>query len=294
MSTTAQGRVTDFIQFSAVMDTPTLAQSVANSVANHFVERSKRAQSSSGKSAIKFLEDQKETYHDLLQKCEDELEKYRKEHYDDLPNVKEGVRSRLLQLSIEKDTRQLQLNSAKSQLAEAKKQLEKVPQTIRTDVIKGQNPVRVDLQNSLSQMQRNLQLLLTDHTEDHPDVKRLREQIASVQEQLKKEPDRVDTSETQVINPQYQELLKNVSTLEQEISGDEAALRQLVAAENANTGQLDSISKEEKHYNDLLRNQKQYSQLYNQVPGASARTPSAAPPCRTRNSPSRSNSTPPH
>ncbi len=43
-----QSRVTEFIQFSAVWGRPTIAQAIANSVANHFVERANGARPAAG------------------------------------------------------------------------------------------------------------------------------------------------------------------------------------------------------------------------------------------------------
>ncbi len=73
--------------------------------------------------AIDFLKGERDRYHDLLQACENELEAYRATHYEDLPEVKDSIRRRLLDLRIEQDTRELQLKDAQSRLEGARKQL---------------------------------------------------------------------------------------------------------------------------------------------------------------------------
>ena len=264
MRAATQGRGTDFINFSVVLESPDLAQAVANSVASHYVESSKKAQRSGNLSTIDFLQHERDRYHDLLQTTDNELDDYRAKHYADLPEQKDNIRSRLLQLRIEQDTRELQLKDSQSKLEEAAKQLAAGAPDASHGGHQRAEPCGRRPEEPAQPDAAQPSALLTTQTEDHPDVISLRQQIAAIKDQVEQEPERVDTSQKQVINPQYRDLLTDVSRLKQEVSGSEAALRQLAAAESANEAELADVVKQEKHYNDLLRNQAQYGQLYNQ------------------------------
>ncbi len=288
-----QGRGTDIINFSVVLESPDLAQAVANSVASHYVESSKKAQRSGNLSTIDFLQHERDRYHDLLQTTDNELDDYRAKHYADLPEQKNNIRSRLLQLRIEQDTRELQLKDSQSKLEEAAKQLAAVPQTVTMEVTSEQNPVVVDLRNRLSQMQRNLQLMLTTQTEDHPDVISLRQQIAAIKDQVEQEPERVDTSQKQVINPQYRGPADGRLPAQaggQRLGGRPAPACRRRERQRGRTGRRGQAGEA------LQRPAAQPGPVRPALqpgPGASWRRPSAAPPCRNRRAPSRSISTPP-
>ena len=127
----AQSTVTDFIKISAVWGDPGIAQAMANSVANHYVERSMHRLDYGARGAVEFLKSERDRYHDLLQACENEMEHYRASHYEDLPEVKDGIRRRLLDLRIEHDTLELRLKDALSKLEEATRQLATLPRTVR-------------------------------------------------------------------------------------------------------------------------------------------------------------------
>jgi uncharacterized protein involved in exopolysaccharide biosynthesis len=147
-------------------------------------------------------------------------------------------------------------------MEEAEAQLKQVKPSIQGETTSEPNPTVTDLKASLTQMEQSLQLLLTSHTENQPDVVHLRSQIAAIKEQLAKEPERINTSEKEVVNPQYQDLLTAISGLDEEIKGTEAALRELDANVKANEMKLADVVRPEMHYNDLLRDQAEYTELY--------------------------------
>jgi tetratricopeptide (TPR) repeat protein len=259
-----QRRGTDIIQFEVIHADPDVAQNVANAVAWNYVERSKSTQSSRGLRTIAFLHDETDMYNELLRRTEQELDDYRSKNFADLPEVTDGIRNRLLSLRIEQDSRRLQLLDSQSRREEAEAQLRQVKPTIQGETTSEPNPTVTDLKASLTQMEQSLQLLLTSHTENQPDVVHLRNQIAAIKEQLAKEPERINTSEKEIVNPQYQDLLSDVSRLNEEIKAGEAALRELSAGVVANEKVLADVVKQEKHYNDLLRDQSEYTELYTQ------------------------------
>ncbi len=264
ISAVAQGRGIDIIHFAVVDTDPQVAADLANTISRKYVEMAKSRQAMGGRSTIEFLQTEMERYKQKLSETEKELDQYHQEHFSDLPNVKNGIRSRLLSLRIEKASRELQLTEAQSRLKELKRQLESVPVTSRSEVMREQNPVIVDLSEQLMQRRRQVRLLTATMTEDHPQMKQLREEIATLEEQLAETPEWVEVSEREIINPQYQDLLTHQNQLEQETQGYQAALRSVDATIQANMQELQDVLDQENRYNELVRQRAEYTELYNQ------------------------------
>ena len=263
VTSVAQGRGTDIIQFEVIHRDPDVAQNVANTVATKFVERKKEELKSGNLKDINFLQEETDSYRAALSQAEKAIDAYRSTPFADLPDVKNTIRNRLLQLRIDQDAKNMELEATQSRMDEAEAQLKQVKPSIQGETTSEPNPTVTDLKASLTQMERSLQLLLTTYTEDHPDVVRLHSQIAAIKEQLAKEPQRINTSEKEIVNPQYQALNTDISRLKQEIKGGETALRQLGADVAANDKKLHDVVEQEKTYNDLVRDQSRYTELWN-------------------------------
>jgi uncharacterized protein involved in exopolysaccharide biosynthesis len=259
----AQGRGTDIIQFEVIHRDPDVAQNVANTVATKFVERKKEALKSGNLKDINFLQEETNSYRAALSQAEKAIDAYRSTPFADLPDVKNTIRNRLLQLRIDQDAKNMELEATRGRLAEAEAQLKQVPKSIQGETTSEPNPAVTDLKATLTQMERKLQLLLINYTEGHPEVVQLHSQIAAIKEQLAKEPERINTSEKEIANPQYQDRLTDISRLKQEIKGGETALRQLGADVAANDKKLQDVVEQEKTYNDLVRDQSRYTELWN-------------------------------
>ena len=264
VSALSQTHGVDFINFAVTYTDPDLAQKIASAVATSYVERTKSSQRTGGLAALDFLSEETERYRNLLRDTEKELDDYRAKYFADLPDVKNGIRSRLLSLRIAQDARGLEQKETQSRLAEAEVQLTVVKPSVRSETTTEPNPAVTDLKATVTQMERTLQMLLTTYKEAHPDVVRLRDEIAALKEQLAKEPERITVSEKEIVNPQYEELLTDISRLKQQIKGGEAALLQYTSEVTANENELADVVKQEKHYNDLLRNQSEYTEHYTQ------------------------------
>ena len=227
------------------------------------MERKKEELKSGNLKDINFLQEETDSYRAALSQAEKAIDAYRSTPFADLPDVKNTIRNRLLQLRIDQDAKNMELEATQSRMDEAEAQLKQVKPSIQGETTSEPNPTVTDLKASLTQMERSLQLLLTTYTEDHPDVVRLHSQIAAIKEQLAKEPQRINTSEKEIVNPQYQALNTDISRLKQEIKGGETALRQLGADVAANDKKLHDVVEQEKTYNDLVRDQSRYTELWN-------------------------------
>jgi len=257
----AQDRGVDIIQVAVVWETPRLAAAIANAVADNYLETTKHQGRSDTKATVKFFEDKKKEYLDKLHETEDKLEKFRKDSFADLPQVKNTLLGKRLVLSTEKTARTLQLSAMNKRLDEAKKQIAEVPETTLEKTTE-KNPALLRIENELEQLRRVLSAVTVGYTDEHPKVDQLKKQIAELEQQLEDMPKRVDADEREVANPVYQELVKNRMSLEQDIRGHEAALLEIESRITANDDALKEVAGQEKVYNDLTRQNEEYSNLY--------------------------------
>jgi len=260
----AQTRGVDLIEISAISTSPLQAQRIANAIADNYVEQSKRIGRMDTYSAMDFHKEQAEEYLKKLRETEDELDRYRQEHFADLPDIKNAILERLLALRTEETSRSLQLADAEQRLAEIDKQLSEVPPTIHTDVVTEPNPEYTALKEQLDRYRKALDAALLRYTEEHPQVKRMREEISLLEKRLQETPPTVSRGEREVPNPIYQRLAGDRLSLQQEIRGHRAALKEIQARIKANEDEIRGMVNDEKRYTDLMRDYREYSQIYEQ------------------------------
>ena len=112
-----------------------------------------------------------------------------------------GILSTLQALRTTESEHLLLLSAAQNRLTEIDRQVKEVEKTIKNDVQTMDNPARQELQNQLMQRQKRLTEMLVNYTEDHPQVKAIREEIATLEAQLKDTPERVPGTIHETINP---------------------------------------------------------------------------------------------
>ncbi|MFO7956544.1 MAG: hypothetical protein R6X33_05550 [Candidatus Brocadiia bacterium] len=241
---------------------PERAKNVANAVANTYKDSSLSRKKGHVDNAMAFFSKQEQEYRQNLRDVEVELAKYRQEHYEELPEVRTGIQNRLLQLRIERSSLQRQLEEGKESLAEIEQQLEELPETIEGESTSERNPVYAELEERIRQHERALRGLLTRYTKEHPDVKKLEDDIAALEEQLAETPERLDGAVREVANPVRQERLTERLSIKQRIRSHQAALTAVEAQIEAAQKELRKVAEEENRYNELLRQRQEYATLY--------------------------------
>ncbi|MFO8006911.1 MAG: hypothetical protein R6V05_04155 [Candidatus Brocadiia bacterium] len=259
-----RGRGQYLIAIQVLHRQPEVAQQIANAVADTYVERSVELRRRHGQHAVDFFTEEENDYLAKLHEVEEQLDEYRQEHYADLPEVRSGIQSRLLSLRIEKAARERQLREATQSLEEVEKQLEELPLLVKSEVTTGRNPRVAELEDSIAARERALERMLNEYTEEHPDVVKLRRDIASLKGELAETPERLEGTEKEIINPVYQERVTQRLSLKQEVRAHQAALATVDAQIAAAQGELEKVADEEQDYRQLVRKQQEYSQLYSQ------------------------------
>ncbi|MGD1001450.1 MAG: hypothetical protein ABSA67_12230 [Candidatus Brocadiia bacterium] len=262
IKTAAQGRGVDLIEIAVMDKDASSSQKIANAIADNYVEESQRNSRDDTLQAIDYFKAQCDDNLGIIRKMNIELDKYTREHWTELPEVKRGILASLQTLRTTESEHLLLLSAAQNRLTEIDRQIKEAEKTVKSDVQTMENPAREDLNNQLMARQKRLTEMLVNYTEDHPLVKALREEIATLEAQLKDAPERVPGSIHETINPLYQTLIQSRSTAEQEVKADEASLRETHAQIMANEASIRKVVDEEKQYADIQRQHDEAKQAY--------------------------------
>ena len=260
----SQGRGVDMIEIAVKVDSPSSAQKIANAIADNYVEESQRNSRDDTLQAIDYFKTQCDDNLAIIRKMNIELDKYSREHWTELPEVKRGILSTLQSLKTTESEHQLLLSAANNRLTEIERQVKEAEKTIKADTETMENPRRQELQSQLQARERRLTEMRVNYTEDHPLVKAIAEEIARLQDQLKETPERVPGSIHETINPVYQQLVQARMTAEQEIKAQEASLRETQAQIMANEASIRKVVDEEKQYGDIQRQHDEAKAAYDE------------------------------
>ncbi|SRR5216683_151226 len=199
-----QGR--NLFAVSYADSSPEIAQRVVQSLLSIFVESNVGASRTDIEKAQQFLDIQVAQYEKQLHDAEERLAEYKKSHLDVLSRAGGSFQQSLDTVRGQRTELQGQLEEAKSRRASLRQQLETVPQFLAIDSLpqfiiarggeKPLPPALASLNSRIQEAEKQIDLLSTRFTENHPDMIAARRQLASLKQQyadaekkLKDEPD---------------------------------------------------------------------------------------------------------
>ena len=129
----AQSRGVDLIEIEVMHEDPSLAEKIANYIADNYVEDSRRSGRDKSHEAVEFYQRGADDYLAKLRATELELEQYTETHFQELPEVKHSILNRMLSLQTDVTAKAIQLTEAQGQLYELEHQMVDVPRTIQDE-----------------------------------------------------------------------------------------------------------------------------------------------------------------
>lgn len=243
----------DVIEIAAIANYPEEASRIADAIADNYIEDSKSIERQDSRSTVEFYQAGFDKNHKKLRELETDLDRYRQQNYTDLPEVRNSILSSINGLKLRESTLLLQIADAQNRLVEVEKQLAEVSPTIQDESTSMVNPGALDLQGQLLARRKSLETMLVDRTAEHPDVKRLRDEIKFIEEQLAATPNRLTDLQREVTNPLHRELSMDRLKLQQEIKGHEAGIRSTRVEMAALDDKIKKVVGDEKRYMDLVR-----------------------------------------
>jgi polysaccharide chain length determinant protein (PEP-CTERM system associated) len=220
----------DIYTISYTATDPKLGRDVVQSLLQIFVEGSFDGKKQDSEKAVQFIDDQIKNYEEKLASAENALKEFKIKNIGLLP--KEGVDfgSKLADAND-------QLNAARLELAEAEQARNALKRQIAGDPAKPGTPVvdpaAVDpeLESRIATVQKNLDMLRLQFTEEHPDIvankRLLRSLLAQRADQLKHKVRNIDPGAG--YSPMLQQLQVELSQAEARVASMQARVSELSA-----------------------------------------------------------------
>lgn len=200
----------NLIQITYADSDPDRSYAVTRRLAELFITESLAAKEHESRDAYEFIDSQVQSYRQKLSDAENKLSAYRGKNADARPGSETDANTRIGALRTQVENARMELMEQRSKESAIMTQLSGESEITAVQTRAGQYRAR------LADLQEQLDKLLLQYTDQHPDVVRVRHQIADLQGQLKQEeaehalrkaagtPSAVD--ESAQFNPLYQEL----------------------------------------------------------------------------------------
>jgi len=204
----------DSFQIGCTAEDPVLAKNLVESVSNAFIEKSLKGSKNEVSVAVIFIQKQLDIYKELLLEAEDALQQFKVDNIESITRIgslsveQEEMRQRITDLKVELKDAELNKELLESRLAGTE------PMIVSQALFHKNTPYQAQYQN----LEMELGNLLATRTEEHPEVLKVKRELAYIQELLRKEKDDKGAAETkEVRSPMYQEILARHADVKIEI-----------------------------------------------------------------------------
>lgn len=211
-------RETDAFTISFKGQNPRQVMQVANGLATYFIDENLKARESQAVGTSDFLESQLASMRQKLEHVEESIKNYRKNNMGELPEQLETNLRIMDRLQENLTDRQENLRNAKLRLAELNTQAnnrEPAVVVIGTDQRSQEGGVTLD------ELRAQLETLRTRYTEKHPDIQRLKKQIADLEAKEVSDGAASQTSTTRLpaeLRQQLADVKRDIQVTETEIA----------------------------------------------------------------------------
>lgn len=218
---------TKIVRISVEHSNPELAAKVANSLADAFNDLLKSLAQREYTAKRVFIESQIPNVEQQLEAAEEELKDFKEKN--GIFVLEEEARRILEVLSSydsQKNELQVQIEETKTRISTLRELLSKVDEEIISSEVISTNPVVSQLKQKLADLKVQLAGLVQQYPETDRRVVSVKQQIAETEELIKKEVEKVVTSQTKVKNPNYVQIYSD-------LINEEAKLQVLTASLNS-------------------------------------------------------------
>jgi polysaccharide chain length determinant protein (PEP-CTERM system associated) len=236
---------------------PEVATAVANDLAELFIKSGTERAKADASRTIAFLLSEADRLQSDLREREARLAQFRQTHFGGLPENRE--QSVALAGSLERDMARMDddLRAARARKDLLDAQLRDTPRDRAVLNETGQEVLSGT--NRLEAAQRELIAALSKYSEDHPDVRRLRREIASLSTEV------ASSSSSAPTNPAYIQLQTQVNAANIEIQQLTSRRYEIASRLNEAQGAVLRSPESEKQYTDLMRDYELVKQQYEQT-----------------------------
>ena len=224
---------TRLIRVSASSDDPEMAQLIASTTAQVFIERNISSRRRETTAALDFLTRETARIEENLRQTEEDLKEYKKK--EGLAELSEKTRlvvERLSNLESQHESTRISRQELKNRLTEINSQLEKVSKVWVSSTYISDNPLVQMLRIRLTDLEIKHAQLSREFSSDDPQVTHIKAQIEETRKELERKVETVVAGKTESINPIYTGLYTRLVNYETEVNALQAkedALASLVA-----------------------------------------------------------------
>lgn len=198
-------------------ETPKLAMDIANRMVEVLKDTTQSFTRGGATSSYGFVGKKVKAAEKRLRKAEEALARFKEENNIIMIEEEKKLKiNRLNELESELLATAKQRKEVEARLSETNTELRHQPEKIPVSTIIAQNPVLTELDKMLQSNEIKLAALLTEKKENHPETRKLKEEIARNVEALKSITQTIVQSQVESPNPIYQGLLSRAIDLRTE------------------------------------------------------------------------------
>ncbi len=253
----------NLVQITYSDSDPERTFNVTRRLADLFISESLATKERESRDAYQFISKQVDDYHRKLTDAEQNLQRYRSENVDAQPGSATDVNTRITALRTQVEQARMSLMEQRSRAQALDGQLS--GESAVTAVQTRESVYRAQL----LELQAQLDTLLLSYTEQHPDVVRIRHQMADIQTAMREDAQRPRQGGDQdgafgnaQLNPLYQELRSRLSEVRREMAATESRMNALQELLDQELGRSRRIAASESTLAELTRDYEVNRDIY--------------------------------
>ena len=255
---------TNIIALQVTWGDPEISAKIANDFASVFVAREAELVASQATGALDFLSKQIPLASKNLSKAESAVSRYQTTHsIADLGTQTATTVNAAAAIDAKINAIQLEKQQADAQIASLSGQLGGMKSTSGGGQSVAQNPVIAQLRGQLAQLQVQLGSARETLTDSHPTVINLKQQIADLNREIKRQPATIVATTSTIANPVYQQVSQQLAAARATSASDDAQLSVLAHQRAAFNPQLAALPAQSARLAELKRQQKLAEDVYN-------------------------------
>ena len=256
-------RDTRLITLTASSDDPEMAQFIANTTAEVFIERDIGSRRRETTAALDFLSREAVKVKENLQQSEENLKGYKeKEGFAQLSEKARLMVERLSKLESLHEGTRISREELNNRLREIRGQLKKVSKVWVSSTYISDNPLVQMLRSRLTDLEIKHAQLSREFSSDDPQVTYIKAQIEETKKELKRKVKTVVAGKTESISPVYTELYTKLVSYETEVNALKAKEDALGSLAAEYEREVSKLPQQELTLARLQRSQQVNAELY--------------------------------